>query len=145
MRLPAYVAMTIAAGIAGACSAVPDGITGSGTVSHPGYHGQGVYIPTGEELAYDCNSLAFMINKSVQLINAMPEQAKKQRDAAPTSVVHAVHRVSGGGIPVLDDYKRERAKLKALVEVSAQKKCPSIDAEAQTKAAADKLAAVRKG
>ena len=133
--------MILAASFTAACSAV----SGPDLSMHPGYHGHGVYAPTEEELAYDCKSLVFVLNKSIQQINAMPELARTQLDAPPTSVVLAVQRVSGGGLPVLDDYKRERAKLAALAHLSQQKKCPPIDAEAQTKTATEKMTTFRKG
>ena len=139
MRLAAVIAPALAASLIAACSAVPE----PDASLRPGYHAH-AYVLTVEEHGYDCKSLAFVIAKSVETINEMPAQAKKQRDAPPASVVHAVQRVSGNGIPVLEDYKRERARLKALELLGHEKGCPSVDVDGQTKEAAEKLATFRK-
>ena len=141
MHLPSFLLIImLAAALAAGCSATsPPDLT-----SHPGYHGHGVYVPTTEEQAFDCKSLAFTLGKSVTAINAMPALARDQRDKPPSSMVHAVQRLSGSGIPVLEDYKRERARMKTLQQVNDAKKCPPVDVDAQTKVAAEKLTAFRK-
>jgi hypothetical protein len=141
MRTLKFLSALLAAGLASACAAV----SGPDLPPRPGYHGHGVYQPTPEEQAFDCTSLAFALNKTIQAITAMPAIAKTQHEAPPPSMLYAVQRVSGAGLPVLEDFKRERARMRALTRLNTQKACPVIDTEAQTKAAADKLAMYRKG
>ena len=68
MRLLLTILATV---ILTACSAAPS----PDLSMRPGYQGHGNYVPTEEERAYDCKSLAFVVNKSVQQINAMPALA----------------------------------------------------------------------
>ena len=138
MRSLAVIAIAVCAGVSGACSGAFEGES-----ERPGYRGH-AYLPTDAERAFDCAAFAFTVDRSVKAINAMPAQAKAQRDGPPSSVVHAMQRVAGNGIPVLEDYKRERARLKTLTELSAAKGCPVIDVEEQIKDATQKLVSFRR-
>ena len=158
MRLPlAILGLLTACGTAG-CSgtsqspAAQSRIT-TGSVSleraaatqdeRPGYHGRGRYVLTADERAYDCKQIAFMVTKRVQAIDAMPDQAKAQKDGPPPSMLRAVQRLSGHGIPAYEDYKREHGHLKALAQLANDKACPAVDVDALTKGASDKLAILR--
>jgi hypothetical protein len=143
MRILLVLTLLLPAGLLAGCSAslgVGQG-TGFGTgvagetAPRAGYRSDGSYVLTQEEQAFDCRQLGFAADRSIQQINAMPIQAQQQRDAPPSSVVHAVARLSGGGIPVVDEFDRERARLQAIGQLLGQKSCPRIDLDAKTKAA----------
>lgn len=138
MRLSLLIATALCVVMAGACSGIVEG-----DADRPGYRAH-TYVATEAEKAYDCPAIAYAIGRSVQAINAMPAKAKAQRDGPPSSMVHAVQRVSGNGIPVLEDYKRERARLKTLGDLSTAKACPAVDVETQIKDATDRLGTFRK-
>ena len=148
MRLSPILLVLLAAGLVAACAgSVGPGLGPSQlgeTEERPGYRGQGVYVLTSEEQHYDCKQLAFVLGKLVQQINALPDLAVKQRDQPPATVELALGRLSGGGLPALDDLERDQARANALGKLGRDKKCPPVDVEAQTKAASDKVSAFRK-
>ena len=148
MRLSSVLISLLAAGLTAACAGGLGPSLGPSqlgeTEDRPGYRGQGVYVLTSDEQHYDCKQLAFVLGKLVQEINALPDLAVKQRDAPPATVELAWGRLSGGGLPALDDLERDQARANALAKLGREKTCPAIDIDAQTKAAADKLSAFRK-
>ena len=148
MRLSPVLFTLLAAGLAAGCAGSLGSSPGPSqlgeTEERPGYRGQGVYVLTSEEQHYVCKQLAFVVGKLVQEINALPDLAVKQRDAPPATVELAWGRLSGGGLPALDDLERDQARANALAKLGGEKKCPPVDIDAQTKAAADKLSAFRK-
>jgi hypothetical protein len=154
MRLRRHTLLTMVTGLAGGlvvgCSAAPSltpqfgGTASLVAEERPGYRGH-AYVPTAEERTADCRQIAYILGRSIQAINGMPALAKSQKEAPPSNLMYAAQRISGGGLPVLEDYKRERARMKTFVQLGEQKKCPAIDVDSQTKAAHEKMAAFRKG
>ena len=142
MRL-ALVICTLhaAAGLLAACA------NGSGLDLASGPFAQSTlaYVPTAEEQSLDCGQLTYVLDKTIERINALPATALKQRDDPPTSVMMAVSRVSGGGIAAVHDYEAERTHAQSLIRQMGHKGCAPIDLDARTKEASDKLAAFRGG
>lgn len=152
MRVQSTLAMALSAGLLVGCATGlnsgfnSSGLNGSGrgggdALQRPGMRGDGIYVPTLEEQSFDCQQLAFVAGKSIQQINALPALAQKQSDAPPASVERAFARLSGGGLPALEDHNRERAHVRTLGQLMTQKSCPPLDIEAQIKSTEDKIAA----
>ena len=143
MRLVAVALLCLSAGLTAGCASNLAGSVTADATPRPGYRGDGIYVLPAEERAFECQQLAFVVGKSIQQLNAMPALAQKQRDAPPDNMMLVVARWSGSGIAMTEDFDREKARSRALGQLMAEKGCPPIDIDGQTKAAEEKIAVFR--
>ena len=140
MRAAAIIAGLLPLGLLAACADGPS----LDLVSGPFAQSTVAYATTTEEQTLDCKQLAYVLDTSINKINALPATAELQRKAPPGSVVMVFSRIAGGGIAAVQDYDIERARAQALSRLLELKRCPAVDVDARTKDAAEKIAGYRK-
>lgn len=159
MRCPSWLLTSVTACALAACASasgtnLPDPITTGAlpvqqaavpTGERVGYLGSGRYVLTDDEKNYDCLKIDFAVGTLVKQINALPDQARTQQEGPPPSVLRAIQRLQGRGIPAFEDFKRHMARAKALAQSGLEKKCTPSDVDTLTKPAADRMAALRAG
>lgn len=140
VRARTLVTMLLAA-LLGGCAAA-SGQIGAGANAGRGLHG-GIYVPFDNEVAHDCRQLGFLIEKGVSRLTALVKDAEQQKSGPPASVARAFNRLAGAGIPAIEDYDYERARIVAFNGLLAEKGCKRVDVDAQTAASDARMAQLR--
>ncbi len=114
--------------------------------SSVGLQKDGTYALDGGEKAMDCQRIANSIWGRLQILKALPERARKEREAAAPTAALALGRMFGAnkGLEALADYDRERAHARSLHQISTDKGCPPIDVERELAATDAAIAEFRK-
>lgn len=97
-----------------------------------GLQKDGTYILDSSEQSLDCQRLSNSIWGRLQVLRAIPDRAKTEREAAAPTAVQAVGRWFGssGKSPVaMAEYDRERAHVRSLHRTLISKGCPPVDIE----------------
>jgi hypothetical protein len=98
-----------------------------------GLQQDGTYALATRESGMDCPGLAKRIGEELEVLKSLPDAAKAEREQVAPTAVAAVGRLfsSDGGLAALAKYDRERAHVRALQRMGADKGCPALDVDAQ--------------
>ena len=94
----------------------------------------------------DCKRLSNSIWGRLQVLKALPDKAKAEREAAAPTAFQAVGRWFGGstkGLASLEEYDRERAHVRSLHRTLIDKGCPPLDIERELAATDAEIAQYR--
>jgi hypothetical protein len=122
--------------LAGGCAGAPAGLQKDGS-----------YVLEQDERIMDCQRLHNGIWGRLQLMKALPERARAERQKSPPTAALALGRLFGGqdkGLATLAEYDREHAHVRALHRTAIDKGCPPIDVERELAATDAVMAEFRK-
>lgn len=110
-----------------------------------GLQSDGNYVLERSEQSASCEVLYKNIWGRIELIKALPAQAKKEREQPPPTASLLFGRLFSGpsGLTAIQDYNRERAHALALQRVMNEKKCVTIELERELSEVDAEMAKVR--
>ena len=97
-----------------------------------GLQSDGTYKLETAELSTNCDAMHKNFNTRIDILKALPEKAKAERETAPTTAWSMVGRwmsSSNKGLNAVNDYDRERAHASAVQRAMREKQCQPVDLE----------------
>ena len=109
----------------GACAAA--GPLSTGTV--PGLQPDGTYVLTDAERSKSCRHAADLLEAALTKMEALPAEAKKQRDQPPSTIAATYARLTGSAddkVAAEREFALERARVGALQTSLVEQRCPVL-------------------
>jgi hypothetical protein len=111
------------------CSTIQD-MSG---IPHPGYQKDGSYVLTSEEQGLGCRELQERSLGLQHQLTSLSEEAVKQMQELPTTIVSAWGRLVGSAdtaVPAVAEYNEARAESAALNASLSHKGCDTVETAA---------------
>jgi hypothetical protein len=102
--------------------------------SKAGFQKDGSYLLDRYEQNMDCQSMYKTIWGRTQVMKALPDRARAEQKAASPTASQWFGRwfgTPGKGVPSIEEYDRERARVYALHRTMQEKKCVPLDLETE--------------
>jgi hypothetical protein len=111
-----------------------------------GLQSDGTYILDRNEQTMDCQRLSNSVWGRLQILKALPDKVRAEREAAAPTAFQALGRMFGSsqGLVNLKEYDRERAHVRSLHRQLIEKGCPPVDVEREIAATDAEVAPYRK-
>jgi hypothetical protein len=109
-----------------------------------GLQSDGTYILERGELSSSCDAMHRNLNTRVEMLRALPEKAKSERESVPTTAWSMFGRWMSSqnkGLTAINEYDRERAHAFAVQRAMREKQCQPVDLDREL---AEADAAIRK-
>lgn len=95
-----------------------------------GLQTDGSYKLEGSEISSGCDAMHKNFNTRVEILKALPDKAKSERETVPTTAWSMVGRWMSSpnkGLNAINDYDRERAHASAVQRAMREKQCQPVD------------------
>jgi hypothetical protein len=95
-----------------------------------GLQSDGSYILERGELSSGCDAMHRNFTTRVEILKALPEKAKSEHQAVPTTAWSMVGRWMSSpnkGLTAINEYDRERAHASAVQRAMREKQCQPVD------------------
>lgn len=104
----------------------------AGCAAKVGLQSDGSYMLDRNEQTMDCQRLSNSVWGRLQILKALPDKIKAEREAAAPTAFSAFGRLFGSssqGLINMKEYERERAHVRSLHRQLVDKGCPPVDVE----------------
>jgi hypothetical protein len=112
-----------------------------------GLQSDGTYVLERGEQSSGCDALHKNFKDRLEVLKALPEKAKAEREAAPATALSMFGRLFSGpnkGLAAIQEYDRERAHAHALQRTMHERKCLAVDLDRELAEADAEVTKIRR-